>query len=266
VSTDSNRDRTERAVPGPLLFARYAYPPNSLGYCGPGDPTALLESAVDGGRIDHLTHLAAQFDGAWPYLELIAGCNHVADPLDRRVVEAYWIGNEMALTVPASVLAASLDERFARRSNGRVGDVVASVIAGAVPQHGLHVFGVYPWVGLLRAGAEGPALEVIDRCRIRWGRVVEIEGDAVRVSSRPLGFDGSTLALGDHRVEVVRRSVDGVGFVDDLRVGDLVSMHWDWICDRLSTRGLRWLSYCTDRNLRAVNSLPTPGPAVVCEV
>ena len=27
---------------GPELFARYAYPPNELGYCGPGDPQGLL--------------------------------------------------------------------------------------------------------------------------------------------------------------------------------------------------------------------------------
>ena len=28
---------------GALLFARYAFPPNALGYCGPGDPAELLE-------------------------------------------------------------------------------------------------------------------------------------------------------------------------------------------------------------------------------
>ena len=31
-----------RILPGPVLFARYAYPPNALGYCGPDDPAALL--------------------------------------------------------------------------------------------------------------------------------------------------------------------------------------------------------------------------------
>ena len=38
---------------GPLLFARYAYPPNELGYCGGDDHRALLEQTsagvVDGG-------------------------------------------------------------------------------------------------------------------------------------------------------------------------------------------------------------------------
>ena len=261
-----NASATRASSSGPVLFARYAYPPNSLGYCGPADPAALLESAVDGRHQDHLAHLASKFDGAWPYLELIAASNAITDPLDRRVVEAYWIGNELTLRVPPSALAASLDERFAKRSNGRSADVVAPVLTGAVPQHGLHVFGVYPWVGMLRAGREGPALEVIDRCRIRWGRVVVLGDDVVRIVGRHLEFDGSLLTLGAERDELVRRSVNGVGFVDALDVGDVVSMHWDWVCDRLSARELRWLTYCTRRNLYAVNVLPMPGPAVVCEI
>ena len=110
-------DPTSRARrSGAELFARYAYPPNELGYCGPGEPAALLEAAVEGGQESLLAHLARQFEGAWPYLELIAGCNAVADPLDARVVEAYWIGNDLTRRVPPAILAASLDERFARRA------------------------------------------------------------------------------------------------------------------------------------------------------
>ena len=108
-------------MPGPVLFARYAYPPNALGYCGPGDPAALLGMASEGADLEGLSHLAAQFEGAWPYLELIAGCNGIDDPLDRRVVEAYWIGNELVTRVPTSALMASLDDRFERRAGRLLG-------------------------------------------------------------------------------------------------------------------------------------------------
>jgi hypothetical protein len=213
-----------------------------------------------------LGQLAARFEGAWPYLQLLASCNGLDDPLDRRVVEAYWVGNELLARVPPSALAHSLGDRFEQRSGRRFASLVSAVPAGGIPQHSFHVFAVYPWLGLLRAGMDGPPMEVLDKCRIRWGRIEEAAGDMVAVTSRALTFDGSRLVLGPNRVERVRRSLEGVGFTADLRPGDVVSLHWDWVCDRLSPTGLGWLRYCTLRNLAAVNSLATPGPAVIAGV
>jgi hypothetical protein len=56
---------------GPLMFVRYAYPPNALGYCGPADFAAFREYAVAGVVDRGLVQLAQAFAGAWPYLELI---------------------------------------------------------------------------------------------------------------------------------------------------------------------------------------------------
>ena len=249
---------------GPVLFARYSYPPNALGYCGPDDSSALLESGATGTDSALIGHLAARFEGAWPYLELIAGCNGIADPLDARVVAAYWVGNDLLRRVPPAVLAASLVERFERRVGRRVGLLTAAVPTGGVPQHSFHVFAVYPWLGLLRAGMDGPPMRVLDQCRIRWGRVEGVRGDLVTVASRGLSFDGSRLALGSERTEEARRSLDGVGFAVDLRVGDMVSLHWDWVCERLTPTALRWLIACTRRNLDAVNAVAVPGPAAAC--
>ena len=250
-------------LPGPVLFARYAYPPNALGYCGPGDPAALLGMASEGTDLGGLRHLAAQFEGAWPYLELIAGCNGIPEPLDRRVVEAYWTGNTLLTRVTPTDLRSSLQDRFARRERVALGSVVDAV-PGGIPQHGFHVFAVYPWLGLLRAGREGPALEILDRCRIRWGTVVSVDGDTVAVRSRPLRFEGSRLVLGAQRPEIARHGVGGTALGNPVVPGDTVSLHWDWVCDRLTPRALRWLRYCTARNLDAVNALARPGPAVAC--
>jgi len=253
-----------RRPAGPVLFARYAYPPNALGYCGPGDPDALLGMTSEGTDTSGLGQLATRFEGAWPYLQLIAAANGITEPLDPRVVEAYWTGNELVARVPPDALAASLGDRFASRAGRRFGPLVAAV-PGALAQHSFHVFAVYPWLGLLRAGMEGPPLEVIDRCRIRWGRVEAVTGDIVTVRSRALQFTGSHLVLGEERIEQARRGADGVLLAVDIVPGDIVSLHWDWVCDRLSPHALAWLRYCTMRNLAAVNSLAQPGPAVVCD-
>jgi hypothetical protein len=257
-------DASRSAPPGPLLFARYAYPPNELGYCGPSDPGALLESASAGLDLAELAHLATRFAGAWPYLELIAGCNGIADPLDTRVVEAYWVGNPLLDKVTDSALLSLLSDRFEDRAGRRFGQVASAMPLGGVCQHSFHVFAVYPWLGLLRAGMEGAPLTVLDRCRIRWGYVEAVAGDLVTVRNRLLGFDGSRLLLGPEEVEVARRSLHGVGLAPAMTAGDTVSLHWDWVCDRLTPVGLANLVRCTAANLSAVNALPTPGPAAVC--
>ncbi|HUZ20915.1 MAG TPA: DUF6390 family protein [Acidimicrobiales bacterium] len=263
------RDAGGRPVvpaPGPVLFARYAYPPNALGYCGPADPAALLGAASDGSDLATLEQLAGRFEGAWPYLRLIATCNGIADPLDRRVVEAYWVGNALLDRVPPSVLVASLDERFERRTRRDFASIATSVVPlGGIPHHSFHVFAVYPWLGLLRVGMEGAPLTVLDRCRIRWGSVEAVSGDSVVVRSRPLRFAGSRLVLGEERLEVASRGVGGVGFVEDVAPGDVVSLHWDWVCDHLTPRGRARLEHYTALNLQAVNALPSPGPAVAAD-
>lgn len=58
---------------GLLLFARYAYPPNSLGYCGSEDHAALMGYLREGRTDAGLAELARRFEGAYPYLRLIAG-------------------------------------------------------------------------------------------------------------------------------------------------------------------------------------------------
>ena len=84
-------DQADAAVSGPVLFARYAFPPNQLGYCGPDDAAGFLARGVNGD--DHgLREMARDFDGALPYLRLIADGNGWPDALDPRVVEAYWLG------------------------------------------------------------------------------------------------------------------------------------------------------------------------------
>src|SRR6516162_470900 len=57
--------------PGQRLFARYAYAPNHLGYCGPADAAALFELGCDDvspGDPRALAPIAARFTGVWPYL------------------------------------------------------------------------------------------------------------------------------------------------------------------------------------------------------
>ncbi len=240
---------------GPQLFARYAYPPNALGYCGSLDHLSLFEYGTSGVSDAGLVELAKTFAGAWPYLELIARGTGIRDPLDRRVVESYWVGTPLLDTISATHIGNSMEDRFRSRTGHQFSHLVEGVVAGGVPHHSFHVLEVYPWVGLLRDDRKAPtALNVLDRCRIRWGTVVSVAGDQAVVSSRRLEWDGRNLVLGEPAAETVTCAMGSSGFVNELAPGDVVSLHWHWICDRLAPSQLRQLQFFTARHLRIANA------------
>ena len=73
------------------------------------------------------------------------------------------------------------------------------------------------------------------------------------VSSQPLTWDGRTLGFGPPREETATRAADGLGYLNSLQPGDWVSLHWDWVCDRLSPRQLTMLRGYTLRQLEITN-------------
>lgn len=239
---------------GPLRFSRYAFPPNALGYCGPDEADTLLEQTAAGVSDPDLVRMARQFDGAWPYLELIAAANGIIDPLDAGVVEAYWLGGPLLDRVPARALGDTLRERFAPRLGRRWPTLRDVPLDEAVPHHNLHVFVVYPWVGLLRLGDAAEPLRVLDRCRIRWGTVQDVDGPHARVVGRALQFDGSELSLGPPTPEMAILMQDGHGLAGTVQPGDTVALHWDWVCERLNRGQVAELARQTRRALDLANT------------
>ena len=112
---------------------------------------------------------------------------------------------------------------------------------------------VFPRVGLLRSGSIDRALEVMDSCRIRWGRVLERDGDQLVVNVVPLAMVDGRLQLGPARAERIQAWRDGAAFVDGVTVGDVISIHWSWACDRLTTGSTADLIAWTERELRVAN-------------
>ena len=243
------------AVSGPLLFARYAYGPNQLGYCGPDSADELFGEAT-GARADEraLRELAAQFEGAYPYLRLIAEANNLADPLDARVVEAYWLGNGLLNGVPPRLLGDSLDGRFRRRLRPDGWRWLAEKpSAGPCPCTPSTCSTSSHDSACMRTGEAERVLETMDACRIRWGKVLERDGDWLVVDAVPLAMVGGKLDVGTSRPERIRGWRDGAGFMDGVEAGDVVSMHWDWACERLSLPRLTALQRSTSRQLKIAN-------------
>lgn len=245
---------------GAVRFARFAVPPNERGYCGPDRESELAayrcgELVFDPG----LPELAAGFEGAWPYLELLAGAAGTEDPLDDRVVQAYWIGNELCRQVTDNDWGWHLVDRFGPRTGRDIDRVTAGVGCGAAPHHSFHVFCVYPWVGLLREGRGGTEpLRIIRQCHISWGTVVERTGDELLIDGPVVTWEGGVLAVGPTQRRMVwldPRLVD-LGRVID--TGSVVAVHWEEVVDVLDRRQQWWLERTTAAQIEVANRAGVP--------
>lgn len=236
---------------GPVLFARYAFPPNQLGYCGPEDADSFFASGLAADDTD-LRARIRDFDGALPFLQLIADSNSSSDALDPQVVEAYWLGGPELERVSGATAANR--HRAVAGAGPFFPDARAAWRAGAVPHHSFVVFCVYPWVAMLGDPRRTPqAMRVLDGCRIRWGQVLDVAGDSLTAQFQRLTWDGHRLGYGAPVVETVRRSIDGRGLTSPVAVGDWVALHWDWVCDRITDDQRRQLRAYSARHLALVN-------------
>jgi hypothetical protein len=217
---------------GTALFAAYADAPNALGYCGPPEGIGTTEAEIRAS--------ARRFSGVWPYLQVLARLTGTADPLDARLVEAYWLGRDLG--VDREEFGRELLAVLGPRAGVYWSHLTPDLLVEAAPDHGFHVFGVYPWSRLLSAGPQ--PLFVLDSCRIRWGTVVGL--DPLTVSSPRLTWDGAALGLGE--------PIEGPVAGDGSAVGDVVAVHWDRLVDVLTSEQVATLAASTATRLTATNA------------
>lgn len=220
---------------GASLFARYAHAPNALGFCGP--------TTGVGGSEAEIRAAARRFSGAWPYLQVLARLTGTADPLDGRLVEAYWLGRDLG--VEPARFGAELLAVIGPQAGHYWAHLTPDLLAAGTPDHGFHVFGVYPWSRLLGRGPE--PLHVLDSCRIGFGTVVTCDPSGIEVTTRPLTWDGSALDLAPS----VQRAISSADVQVDVAVGDQVALHWGRVCDVLTGEQVATLAASTQRALVA---------------
>ncbi len=234
---------------GRLTFARYAFMPNALGYCGGPDDRELLEYAAEDFADDGMNRLIKQFQAAYPYLCFIADSSGIGNPFDSHVVESYWVGNNVLDNVRPHDFHEYLTEQISQRIPKRLQKyMVSKVPAGARPHHSFHVFDV-----CIRTGALADQIEILDKCRISWGVVQSVTGDSVSVQYEPVVLQNGKLAMGQTAVRETRRSAEGLSYLNDLQPGEVVSMHWGWVCDRLTPQQVSRLSAETNHHIGIAN-------------
>jgi hypothetical protein len=232
-----------------LLFIQYAFMPNRLRYCGADDNRALYDYWEARHTDPGLTQLLTAFTGALPYLKLIAHSNNIADPFERGVVEAYWVGNGLLENVEMRLFFDTLTERFGKQLQGKARDYILHKIPqGARPHHSFHVFDVHSRVGELTH-----SMEVMEKCRISWGEILAVDPAHFTIRSQPLILWQGKLVLGDPVLRRVLRQIDDKGFTQNAGVGDWISVHWDWACEVLTIQQVEHLQRYTQDHIRLAN-------------
>ncbi|MBW0013388.1 MAG: hypothetical protein JO059_09505 [Mycobacterium sp.] len=230
------------------MFARYAYAPNALGYCGPP-----LGATLRDGSVEEVRSAATRFTGAWPYLRVLSALTGIADPLDYLLVESYWLGGGVGADLDPGEFFDALLAIIGPQAGHYWKHLTPELSREAAANHCFHVFGVYPWTRFLGRGMDEHPLRVLDNCRITWGTVVSRAGDDIEVKCRRLVWDGQALILSEPQTRRLEVWADGYSALPDAAVGDEVAVHWGRLCGRLSPEQVRALEDSTERQLRATS-------------
>jgi len=239
---------------GVLRCSRYAFGPNRLHYCGPDANKEILSYIREGMNDLGLESLLQGFRTMYPYLNYISRVNHIPDPFDEKVVEAYWIGNQYLEHVDKQSFYRHLleDHHLKKRFGQKTFDHIAEKIGkGALPHHSFHVFNIWKRTG---HDERIHTLESMDACRISWGIVQEISGPFITIKTQPIALKNNRLVLGDVTTKKITHQLDADFDVDDLKVGGIVSMHWGVICEILSPSQLAMLKKYTQKSIDLANA------------
>jgi len=242
------------AVDGVLRCSRYSFGPNRLHYCGPDKNKEMFDYIQENKNDGGLQILLSQFKTLYPYLKHIASANGIADPFDNSVVEAYWLGNDLLENVDKRQFYRYLTEDYSLKkkvSPKEFARVEKKLGEGAVPHHSFHVFDVWRRTGDFEE--RGHTFESLDECRIAWGTVLEAKGPVVTIETERIELIEGKLALGATQERRLMRPLEAEYDIEQLKKGDIVSVHWGVICEKLAAPQLAQLKKYTLRHLELAN-------------
>lgn len=238
---------------GLLRCSRYAFGPNRLHYCGPDANGELLAHIQAGVSNPWLESLLKDFRTMYPYLRFIAEVNNISDAFDGRVVEAYWIGNNLLENIEKKKFYRHLLE--AHQIKKKVGSksfrfITDKITQGAAPHHSFHVLDIWKRTGHIE---REHTLESMDACRVSWGEIKDIQGPIVTLETEPLIYKDGKLSLDQPIIKKVSRSLESPFDIEQLKIGDLVSLHWGVICETITSMQALSLKKYTLRHLVLAN-------------
>jgi hypothetical protein len=241
---------------GPLLHAKHAFMPNKLGFCGPDDRGMILEHLQESTVDERFISILKNFEAAYPFIQLIGKSNQ-RDPFDQKVTEAYWIGNELLDKVGAQEFYNFTISKLGKKNKAEIRKLFLDFGNRALPHHTFYVISTATSVISDFHHTSGPdprkVSDIMDNCRISWGRVEKVEKDRMWVKYRPFILSEGKISLGPERTNKDVEYNPSVQPFDRITPGQYVSMHWNFACDVLSAPQAKNIANYTKLDLNSAN-------------
>jgi hypothetical protein len=231
---------------GLKIAAFYSFPPGRFGLCGMGEESSHeILAFLKGEKVPNIKEILETFEGSLLYYKLISKENNISNHFDEKVVKAYWIGNELL----EKVRILKLREMVAKK-------LKKPKLAKNLPQisrahHSFHVLVAGPMKKDLIM-TEG----MKDLCKISWGKILKIEDCKMQIANliveyRPLLKERKWF-LGK---PIKRKIFWFKSILPKVKVGDIVSFHWDLTLEKLTKKDLENLKKYTQLSIEIANYL-----------
>lgn len=229
---------------GAKLAILYGYVPCQLGLCGPDDARKkkIISRFLRGENKfkKEIEKILKEFKGAYPYYQLIAHSNRIKNPLDRKVVEAYWIGNKLLDKVKVADFKKMILDSFVPL--GKISREKAEGLSEkSLPYHNFHVLFLGSVTG--RAKLEGKLLDV---CRVSWGRVIKKSKLFLIVEYQPINIR-KKFYLAESIAKKIKWKKN---ILPKVNIGDWVSIHWNTAIQVLEPKEIVNLNKYTNKILK----------------
>ena len=242
---------------GLKIAALFGLRPHLLGLCGPKEALEqrLLLKFLQG-KLSHRQILSVikKFKGAYSYYCLIAKKNKIKTrPFNKKVVEAYWIGNELLDKVTADDLKKMVKENFSGPGlldKDEAAKKASKIPAGSKPHHSFHVL----VIGSVTGSVDFKNTKLKDVCRIGWGKVADRPKtknkklETFIVKYQPL-VGGKKIKLGR---PVKKEIFWDREIVSDVKIGDWVAFHWNWMVKVLTLQEVANLKKYTLNTIKSL--------------
>ena len=243
---------------GLKLAAIHGYRPHMLGLCGPAEARRqkLLKKFLQGQVApSKMPKVFRQFMGAYAYYRLIAKSNNIGDPFDKRVVEAYWMGNKLLDRVKINDLREMIAKDFVGSgllSKEVAADKIAQIPTGSKPHHSFHVLIIGSVTGSVDFTGN---TKLKDICRVGWGMVANGQSLMANRAIQKITVEYQPL-VGKKNIQLgqpIKKEISWDKLIaPKVKKGDWVSFHWNWLVKVLNAKELNNLKKYTRNTLNTL--------------